>query len=299
MILRHFPGYGDDSFAAADFSCFHRENVIVHAKSSDVAYSRHTAPLSVKTCLAGAEIYELNGVPIAVKPGKYLVVNGEQEYASYILSHQEVESFCVFFEDNLASEVLAAFSRSHNQLLDTPETVAPTPFFQNLRPVNTSLVANLQTAVRQGFPAQMWVDEQANFVLAALLREQRRTLRETESLPLARPATRIEIYRRLSLAKDYIASCYAEPLSLKQLARVACLSQHHFLRLFKTAFRQTPYQYLTAVRLEKARRLVMESGDSITDICFAVGFENPSSFARLFRSRFGQSPTDLRRAVAH
>jgi hypothetical protein len=130
MILRRFPGYDGNSFAAADFYYFHRENVIVHAKSSNVAYSRHTAPLSVKTCLAGAEIYELNGAPIVVESGSCLVVKGEQEYAGYTLSHQEFGSFCAFFEDNLSSAILAGFSRSHSRLPENLETVAPTPFAQ-------------------------------------------------------------------------------------------------------------------------------------------------------------------------
>ncbi|MGH9900768.1 MAG: helix-turn-helix domain-containing protein [Pyrinomonadaceae bacterium] len=114
-------------------------------------------------------------------------------------------------------------------------------------------------------------------------------------MPFARRATRIEIYKRLCRARDYIESCYDEPVSLPLLAGVACLSRHHFLRLFREIFRMTPHQYLTEVRLQKARRLVEENDRPVAEVCVAVGFEDPSSFARLFRRRFGRTPRALRR----
>jgi AraC family transcriptional regulator len=112
---------------------------------------------------------------------------------------------------------------------------------------------------------------------------------------LARPATRVENYKRVCRAKDFMDSCYGEALTLKELARVACLSQHHFLRLFKQAFARTPHQYLTDLRLHKARLLLAGTGLSVTEVYTSVGFENASSFARLFKQRFGVTPSQQRR----
>jgi AraC-like DNA-binding protein len=77
-------------------------------------------------------------------------------------------------------------------------------------------------------------------------------------------------------------------------ARVATLSPFHFQRMFKLAFGQTPMQFLQQTRLEAARRLLAHTGDGITAICFAVGFESPGSFSWLFRKRFGVSPRAFR-----
>ena len=52
-------------------------------------------------------------------------------------------------------------------------------------------------------------------------------------MPVTRMATRLELYQRLGWAKEFMDACYHEPLSLAQIAEVACLSPHHFLRLFK------------------------------------------------------------------
>jgi AraC-like DNA-binding protein len=293
MILRNFPN------SSTDYSVFHRENVLVCAKSADVAYSEHTAPLSIKTCFIGAEIYEINGAQIAVEAGKCLIMNGDQRYASYILSNQEVESFCIFFQDGIEKDVLAVFKASNEKLLSHPESNFPTPFFQNLRQPDSTISARmkiLRQAIGNGQNSQLWLDEQANFLLEILLAEHQQILRETEKLPMIRQTTRIEIYKRLNLAKDYIESCYHEPLNLKKLSQIACLSPHHFLRLFKSAFHQTPHQYLTEIRLQKALSLIKQNNHSITEICFNVGFENLSSFSRLFKNRFKLSPNEFRKS---
>ncbi len=55
---------------------------------------------------------------------------------------------------------------------------------------------------------------------------------------------------------------------------MACRSTNHFLRTFQQAFRQTPHQFLTTRRLERAQRLLLDTDLTVTDICFAVGFES-------------------------
>ncbi|MGH9900769.1 MAG: hypothetical protein ACRD68_02915 [Pyrinomonadaceae bacterium] len=120
---------------ARDLSFFGRRNVVVYARAREVAYEEHTAPLSIKSTLKGREVYEVEGVPLAVDEGSHLVLNDDQPYASRIRSDEEVESFCVFFRDGLLREVSAPFRRSHEELLDDPgeNPNSPPTFFQNLR----------------------------------------------------------------------------------------------------------------------------------------------------------------------
>jgi AraC-like DNA-binding protein len=118
---------------------------------------------------------------------------------------------------------------------------------------------------------------------------------EIEALPGLRATTRVEIYRRLYRAKDYITALFDQPLTLADMAYVACLSPNHFLRLFKMVFHQTPHQYLINIRLAHVQQLLIESERPVTDICFSVGFESLSSFSWLFKQRFGRSPLAYRR----
>ena len=113
-------------------------------------------------------------------------------------------------------------------------------------------------------------------------------------MPAVREATRVELYRRVHVARDYMHACLHESLSLDDIAGVAALSPHHFLRTFKAVFGHTPHQYLTQKRLERAQFLLSKTDLPVTDICMDVGFESLGSFSTLFRKRIGLSPRQYR-----
>jgi AraC family transcriptional regulator len=102
---------------------------------------------------------------------------------------------------------------------------------------------------------------------------------------------------RTRRAVQFIRDNHHLPLSLADMAAAADLSPFHFLRVFKTATGETPYRFLTHVRVERARRH-LERGDlTVTDIAQACGFATPSRFASAFRAQTGQSPSAYRATV--
>ncbi len=106
-----------------------------------------------------------------------------------------------------------------------------------------------------------------------------------------------DILRRLERAREYMDSCYGEFLDLDAIAQQALLSRYHFLRLFRSAFRQTPHQYLMRRRIERAKELLVIGSRPVTDICFDVGFQSLGSFSTLFRRLVGRSPLEYRSRI--
>lgn len=100
--------------------------------------------------------------------------------------------------------------------------------------------------------------------------------------------------RHLLRAKDLADSCYAEPLTVEDLAREASLSPAHFSREFKKTFGQSPHQYLMIRRLERAASLLRNTDWSVARICFSVGLEGVGSFTTSFGRMYGMSPTRYR-----
>jgi transcriptional regulator GlxA family with amidase domain len=88
---------------------------------------------------------------------------------------------------------------------------------------------------------------------------------------------------------------YAEPLDVPTLARIACVSEAHFIRTFRATFGETPNRYLQRRRVERAMFLLRESTRSVTDICMDVGFSSLGTFSRVFSSIVGESPSAYRR----
>ena len=104
-----------------------------------------------------------------------------------------------------------------------------------------------------------------------------------------------DLQERLWRARRYIDEQYQMPLNLTEMSRQACLSQYHFLRLFRQTFATTPHQYLIQRRIAEAKQLLRLRSLSVTDVCFEVGFESLGSFSSLFRKHVGTAPALYRR----
>ena len=103
-----------------------------------------------------------------------------------------------------------------------------------------------------------------------------------------------ESNRRLLRAGDAMDRAYAEPLDVAALARIAFVSEAHFIRTFKATFGETPHRYLQRRRVERAMTLLRQTDRSVTDIAWDVGFASLGTFSRTFAVIVGCSPTEFR-----
>jgi len=97
------------------------------------------------------------------------------------------------------------------------------------------------------------------------------------------------LYKRIVQAKLFIDQHYAEPIDLNNISDEAYFSKFHFIRLFKKIYGMAPHRYLTKVRIERAMQL-LRLNTSVTETCFAVGFQSVSSFTALFKRSVGVTP---------
>ena len=99
-------------------------------------------------------------------------------------------------------------------------------------------------------------------------------------------------------AKAYINSNQAEDLSLGQVARAVNTSTFYFCKMFKKATGLNFTDYLSRVRVEKAKNLLLNPNLRVSEIAFEVGFQSLTHFNRVFKKIVGQSPTDYRQQFA-
>ena len=101
--------------------------------------------------------------------------------------------------------------------------------------------------------------------------------------------------RQLRLGKDAMDRDWAEPeLDLGVVAAHAGYSRYHFIRAFKEAYGETPGQYLTHRRIERAEEMLRGADLSVTEICHLVGFSSLGSFSAGFKARTGLTPSEYR-----
>ncbi len=277
-------------------------NLVLDARGTDAVYSERAGPLSIKCVFRGREIHEVRGARFAVDRDCYLILNQGQRYSSYCDPASDVEAFSIFFAPGFAECVLHSLTTEDHRLLEVQSADQAVAFFEKLYPhddIVTPVVREIRAAVQRRSADSVWLEERFHTLLERLLVVHRSIRMEIEKLPAIRHSTRMELYRRLHRARDYMASSFDEPITLARVADVACLSPHHFLREFKRTFRETPHQYLSALRLKRAQELLLESDRSVTEVCFAVGFESPGSFSSLFRRHVGCSPRQFRQEKSH
>ncbi len=120
-------------------------------------------------------------------------------------------------------------------------------------------------------------------------------LRRTVPCSLVSGNQRIAHLRR---ARDLMDLRFADPLDLDQLAAQAGFSKFHFARAFKEAYGETPANYLSRRRVERAKDLLRSANLTVTEVCMLVGFSSLGSFSSRFSEMVGMSPSAFQRASA-
>src|SRR6476659_4454408 len=101
----------------------------------------------------------------------------------------------------------------------------------------------------------------------------------------------------MTRARQFIEDHQAEPLSLGRIAQVAHISRHYFCKMFKKATGMNFIDYLSRVRVEKSKTLLLNPNSRISEAAFASGFQSMTSFNRAFRRIAGRSPTQFRESL--
>jgi len=241
---------------------------LLHGFPRAYSVSDYRTTLSIKTVRRGSAWYETPQGRYLVTPDTFLVLNEGQHYSMEVNAASNTETFCPFFQ---------------------PGFVQAGEFCERLYPMRGSVA----DAIRSFGKVPL---EDAFYDLAGALLVLRGDVRkESDSFPGLRASTREEMYRRLYRARDFLYSCYGEPLSVADAAQIAAMSPFHFQRMFKNAFGISPMQFLQRRRLQIARDLLVATEDDVTSICLSVGFESLGSFSALFKRAFGVPPSGIRR----
>ncbi|GGB41848.1 response regulator [Fictibacillus barbaricus] len=96
-------------------------------------------------------------------------------------------------------------------------------------------------------------------------------------------------------AKKYIYHNYHETITLEQVSEMVNLSPTYFTKLFRETTNTTFIDFLTEVRLIKAKQLLIENQLSLKEICYMIGYKDPNYFSRVFKKHFNQSPKQFQK----
>lgn len=156
-------------------------------------------------------------------------------------------------------------------------------------PQTLMLSRTLTTELQSGHAMPLLVD---TLTLALSVQVLRRIAGAETMAPRSIQGLSPHILRRVT---DYMRAHLCDPLSLQTLADVAGLSTFHFCRMFKQSTGMPPHRYLADLRIERAKRMLLQSGTPIGDIAFDTGFGSSSQFSHVFKKQAGCTPQEYRR----
>lgn len=287
MIYHHLPSLELERPVAAASAANH---VYFSTTKGEYHYPKHETPYLLVANFREAGDYILNNRKITISDHQFYLLNPGDRLEIDFRKKKELQTFLVSFDNTFISSAFQHANRSQEQLMNNPESISsislsvPSVPFSMKGEIAGQLFAVLNSRRE---------DEILTEVLIRFFQLLAETEHRMEKLQAVKRSTREEIYRRLFISEAFIREHLQEAVTLDQMAEACCMNPFHFLRLFKEFFHTTPHQYLTELRLEKARGLLKSGAVSVADACFAVGFASPASFSHLFKRRWGCSPSEL------
>lgn len=128
--------------------------------------------------------------------------------------------------------------------------------------------------------AQSPGDPTGGYVLSALQRIREEREQQTHTV--------------LGRAKQYMQERFTEELSLEEVADYVHLNPHYFSKIFKQQVGETFIDFLTSLRIDKAKALIVADQLSLKEVCFEAGYRDPNYFSRVFKKVTGVTPTEYR-----
>lgn len=251
---------------------------------------------SLKLVRRGRATWQSRGRSVTLGETMFVFLPPSTRYTVSVRSDSVVETACLFFSRAFYCE-LAATTLDAGTHLDG--TIEPDPDWRiTACAADARLLDPLVRLVMGGQATEPWrVDELLMTSLPPLFAAQvdRAGVDRIDAL---RSGTRGELYRRVTIGREYLLDNLAHGVRLQQVARAAAMSPFHFHRTFSSVFGRSPMRYLSERRLERAAFLLTHSRVPVTEICLSTGFESLGSFIKAFNKRFGRSPRRYRAAAA-
>jgi AraC family transcriptional regulator len=268
---------------------------LLHGTARCYEGSSEAGAFSLKLVRRGRATWHSRGRSVTLGETMFLFLPPSTSYTVSVRSESLVETTCLFFS-RAFFRALAASTLDAGMQLDASVTTEP-DWKITACAADARLLDPLVRLVIGVQATEPWrVDELLMTSLPPLFAAQVDRAGE-DRIDALRSGTRGELYRRVTIGREYLLDNLAHGVSLQQVACAAAMSPFHFHRTFSSVFGRSPMRYLSERRLERAAFLLTHSRVPVTEICLSTGFESLGSFIKAFNKRFGRSPRRYRAAA--
>jgi AraC family transcriptional regulator len=276
---------------------FGRENAILTGTSRRYFVPDFPGPLSLKATLQGTSTWKVEDRECRVSESTYLVVNDRQPYTITYDEPHDVTTFVLLFKKDYLEEISAGIRQSGDSILDDPFCTERIEVPIRLHAGPSGVLRKLRMFANElgnsSLEREFW-DLRFHELGVALASELSLSAPRATDISAAKPATKSELLRRVSLGRDFMISMSDRPITVEDAARASCISTFHFHRLFRQVFGVSPHAFLRNFRMQRAANMLRFTEETVSEIVGRVGFQSVSSFSGAFRRQYGLSPSLFR-----
>jgi AraC family transcriptional regulator len=259
----------------------------------------HPANIGLLIAATGTCGYYVNGAKHLVDASKLFFISRGSKLAIRV-TEKDAAPALLFFHSRLADLVQHSLLYGGEVLLEKPFDSLPFDFSWLERVhVDAELYQTIFSLIELGGSCSSFMALHSDMIIRQLfedlLLKNQEAYKLSQNVQAVKASTRLEIFKRISTARDWMDANYHTEITLEDIGAVAAMNSQHFLRMFKQVYNITPHQYLIDLKLQKARTLIESTDMTINEICQNIGFESVFSFSLLFKGRFGQPPSGFRR----
>ncbi|MEZ4883723.1 MAG: AraC family transcriptional regulator [Chitinophagales bacterium] len=288
----------------------HNTNRLAYSSFKKIEDQGTVGGIAIKYVIQGLEEYAVGYDSHEVGDNQFLLLNQGTPFHVSIDTKDYTNGICVNLSTCMVKDVLRNFEAKEETLLDFPldfdEMKGSIPIIDKIYPANeSSILGNQLKKLAHQIESQKITDLSEHHLLTtqdvyydltlALLQLQGKAFDQMNKLSSVKRSTRKELYKRLSVAKEFIDENLDKGIDIQDISKVATISPFHFHRTFKAVYGLSPHQYRIQKRLGKAAELLMDIEHSVTEIAFLTGFADIHSFSRSFKKEFGIPPSKYRR----
>lgn len=253
------------------------------------SYPQHDHPLfEINLVLEGQQIMVLNGKPLVQRPGDLLIIRPRESHSSSVGSNSLMSYFCLHFDidDPWFRQLLCSSNR--------PLYPADSAVASQIRPALDKLLE----LCRHKHPftiADRMQTLSAAFELCSLLGD---ALSHSANGLLTHSQHRLQIAGRIADQIEQVAGDAHEQehvlMGIREMARVMGYSPSYCNRVFHQVYGMSPRQYMSSLKLRRAKQLLLDHGLTIEQIAVQLGYKDIAHFSRQFKRWTDLSPSQFR-----
>ncbi|MNO89028.1 Bifunctional transcriptional activator/DNA repair enzyme AdaA [compost metagenome] len=272
------------------------QNQCNNSKSNDcILYLHWHEHFEIIVMRKGRALFHIDSRPYVVETGDVVIIPGGSLHVGYSLGDEDICYDCIvlnasLFNDWIPDPIHAQYvapyldGRLRFPVKPTDHNETCIRYYPLLDEAIAELVAK--------HPAYQLVVKSKLHVLFTLLSRM--------FMPHQMADKPAEMYfpnhERFKLLIQRLECNFSEKMTVEQAAKQVNLNPYYFCKLFKRLTGRTYIEFVNVCRMNEAKRLLMESNYSITEIASKVGCENPNYFTKLYKQYMGMTPSQCRRS---